>query len=204
MWPGTGTPPATAPGHWSRRVDAAREAKAALAFSESLSHFERALVLLECVPDGDSLLPGPRYQLLRRAAEVAHLAAQPARAAELARTAIAAVDPDDRISAAYLHERLGRYLWMAADGQGVDRGVRTGRLAAPRRSAPTRWRAAVLSGYSQILMLAGRYDESEDWPARPSGWPARRSARRSVEGHARCNLGVDLALRGDSTRESPS
>ena len=176
-------------------VEAAREAKDALAFSESLSHFERALDLLESVPDGDSLLHGPRYQLLRRAAEVAHLAARPGRAAELIRTAIGAVDPADRITVAYLHERLGRYLWMAADGQGAMQAYERAVALLPD-GGPTRWRAAVLSGYSQILMLAGRYDESAELAQQAIEMSRKALGARSVEGHARCNLGVVLGMRG--------
>ena len=177
-------------------VDAAREAKAALAFSESLSHFERALVLLESVPGGDSLLPGPRYQLLRRAAEVAHLSASPERAAELARAAIAVVDPADQISHAYLHERLGRYLWMAADGQGSMAAYERAVSLLPPGGGPTRWRAAVLSGYSQILMLAGRYEESARLAGDAIEVARKALGARSIEGHARNNLGVDLAFLG--------
>ena len=176
-------------------VEAAREAKDALAFSESLSHFERALDLLESVPDGDSLLHGPRYQLLRRAAEVAHLAARPGRAAELIRTAIGGVDPADRITDAYLHERLGRYLWMAADGQGAMQAYERAVALLPD-GGPTRWRAAVLSGYSQILMLAGRYDESAELAQQAIEMSRKALGARSVEGHARCNLGVVLGMRG--------
>jgi DNA-binding CsgD family transcriptional regulator len=177
-------------------VEAAREAKAALAFSESLAHFERALALLETVPDGDSLLPGPRYQLLRRAAEVAHLSASPGRAAELARDAIAVVDPTDQISNAYLHERLGRYLWMAADGQGSLAAYEKGVELLPTRAGPSRWRAAVLSGYSQILMLAGRYRESEGYAREAIEVAAKALGARSIEGHARNNLGVCLSRLG--------
>ena len=177
-------------------VEAAREAKLALAYSESLSHFERALVLLQTVPDGDRLLPGPRYQLLRRAAEVAHLSASQERAAELVRTAIEVVDPIDQISQAYLHERLGRYLWMAADGQGSLAAYEKAVSLLPEGEGPTRWRAAVLSGYSQILMLAGQYEESEHFARQAIEIAGKALGARSIEGHARNNLGVDLARFG--------
>ncbi len=177
-------------------VEAAREAKTALAFSESLAHFERALVLLDTVPDGDALLPGPRYQLLRRAAEVAHLSASPERAAELVRMAIDAVDPADRISHAYLYERLGRYLWMDADGQGAIAAYEKAVALLPEGGGPTRWRAAVLSGYSQILMLIGRYQESERYAREAIEVAGKALGARSIEGHARNNLGVCLSRLG--------
>jgi DNA-binding CsgD family transcriptional regulator/Tfp pilus assembly protein PilF len=177
-------------------VEAAREAKTALAFSESLAHFERALVLLETVPDGDALLPGPRYQLLRRAAEVAHLSASPGRASELVRMAIDAVDPADRISHAYLYERLGRYLWMDADGRGAIAAYEKAVSLLPEGGGPTRWRAAVLSGYSQILMLIGRYQESVPYAREAIEVAGKALGARSIEGHARNNLGVCLARLG--------
>ena len=96
---------------------AALEACDALAFAESLSHYERALELVEVVPDAEALLDLPRARLLCWAAEVAHLSAHPDRATELIREAIARVDPDDLHLHGWLHERLGRYLWMSADTQ---------------------------------------------------------------------------------------
>ena len=112
------------------------------------------------------------------------------------RTAIDVVDPADRISHAYLHERLGRYLWMAADGQGSMAAYEQAVALLPEGGGPTRWRAAVLSGYSQILMLAGRYEESARL-AREAIEVARKAlGARSIEGHARNNLGVDLACLG--------
>ena len=163
-------------------MEAAREAKTALAFSESLSHFERALVLLDTVPNGDALLPGPRYQLLRRAGEVAHLSASPRRAAELLRMAIDVVDPADRISHAYLYERLGRYLWMDADGRGAMAAYERAIALLPEDGGPTRWRAAVLSGYSQILMLAGRYQLSERYAREAIEVAGKALGARSIEG----------------------
>ncbi|SFS07152.1 regulatory protein, luxR family [Microbacterium sp. cf046] len=173
-------------------VAAAREAARALAFSESLSHYDRAIALLEVVRDGDELLDEPRYRLLWAAAEVAHLAGRPERAAELIRAAIDAVDPAERHHHGYLHERLGRYLWMAADGVGA--------LAAYQRAVElvpaepeTSWRAAVLSGYSQVLMLGGRFEESAALAEEAIRIAQTVPNARSIEGHARNNLGVDLA-----------
>ena len=176
-------------------VEAARAAKQALAFSESLAHYERAMRLLDTVDGGEALLDVSRAWLLWSAAEVAHLAAHPDRAAELVRLAIDVVDRDSPHLHGYLHERLGRYLWMAADGRGA--------LAAYRRAVelvppepPTRWRAAVLSGYSQILMLSSRFAESLPLAQEAVAIAQQVDDGRSIEGHARCNLGVDLARLG--------
>ena len=76
------------------------------------------------------------------AAEVAHLAAHPDRATELVREAIARVDPDDLHLHGWLHERLGRYLWMSADTRAragvvpARRGARARRAPDPRRGPP--------------------------------------------------------------------
>ncbi len=178
---------------WS--VTAGREASDALAFVESLSHYERALELLDSVPGGERVLDVPRPRLLRWAAEVAHLAAHPLLATRLVREAIECADPDDATLRGWLHERLGRYLWMAGDGHGSLAAYEQAVVLVPEQP-PTRARAAVLSGLSQILMLADRYAESED-RARQAIEVARQVPDgRSIEGHARCNLGVDLALLG--------
>ena len=176
-------------------VAAAREATDILAFSEALSHYERAVGLLESVPEPDALLDVPRYWLLWSAAEVEHLAAHPARAAELVRSAIAIADPEEPHRHAYLHERLGRYLWMAADGEGALASYETAMRLVPAEP-PTRWRAAVLSGYSQILMLASRFEESASHAREAIAVAGRIPDGLSIEGHARCNLGVDLARLG--------
>ena len=194
-WPGTGPKPAIPPQALVSSVAAALEACDALAFAEALSHYERAVELVDTVPDAEALLQAPRARLLHQAAEVAHLAAHPTRATELVREAIACADPRDLHLRGWLHERLGRYLWMAADSQhalaSYERAVE---LVPPE--PPTRGRAAVLSGLSQMLMLADRYEESEVLAREAIAVAALVPDGRSVEGHARCNLGVDLTYTG--------
>lgn len=176
-------------------VIAARVAARALAFSESLAQYERAVSLLDALPDEDVHLGEPCYLVLWSAAEVAHLAARPERAGELIRRAIAAVDPAEQHHHGYMYERLGRYLWMAAEGE--DALVAYERAVELVPAEPvTSWRAAVLSGYSQVLMLAGRFEESLPL-AREAIEIARQVGARSVEGHARNNLGVDLSYLGE-------
>ncbi|MEV1131985.1 AAA family ATPase [Agromyces sp. NPDC049794] len=176
-------------------VIAARVAARALAFSESLAQYERAVSLLDALPDEDVHLDEPCYLVLWSAAEVAHLAARPERAGELIRRAIAAVDPAEQHHHGYMYERLGRYLWMAAEGE--DALVAYERAVELVPAEPvTSWRAAVLSGYSQVLMLAGRFEESLPL-AREAIELARQVGARSVEGHARNNLGVDLSYLGE-------
>ena len=191
--------------HWHAAGDTARaftaslaaaeEARQALAFSESLSHYERVVELLDVVPDADQLLPQPRYWVLWAAAEVAHLAAAPVRAAELVRAAIAVVDLDRPDHHGYLQERLGRYLWMNADGEGAMAAYENAVRLVPSRP-PSRWRVAALSGYSQMLMLAGHFSDSERYAREAIAMAAGLPDCRSLEGHARNNLGVDLGRLG--------
>ncbi len=175
-------------------VDAARAASEALAFSEALFHYERAIELLDDLP-GTTLLDVPRYRLLWQAAEVAHLSAHPGRAAELIRAAIDAVDGRDPLHRGYLHERLGRYLWMSAEGEASMRAYETAMEITPS-DPPTCWRAAVVSGYSQILMLASRYEEAITYAREAIEITQHVPKSRSTEGHARNNLGVSLAHLG--------
>jgi DNA-binding CsgD family transcriptional regulator len=176
-------------------VAAAEEACAALAFAEALTHYDRALELVDEVPDADALLDLPRARLLWSAAEVAHLAAHPDRATELARAAIAHVDSDDLALHGRLHERLGRYLWMSADTAHALASYQRAVELVPAEP-PSRWRAAVLSGLSQMLMLSDRLEESEALAREAIAMAELVPDGRPVEGHARCNLGVVLAFSG--------
>ncbi len=176
-------------------VAAGREASGALAFAESLAHYERALELLDAVPDGQQLLDLPRPRLLRWVAEVAHLAAHPELATELIREAVDCCDADDHTLRGWLHERLGRYLWMSGDGRGALTAYREAVQLVPEQP-PTRARAAVLSGLSQVLMLGDRYAESAETARQAIAVARQVPDGRSIEGHARCNLGVDLAFLG--------
>jgi DNA-binding CsgD family transcriptional regulator len=176
-------------------VAAGDEASEALAFSESLAHYARALELLDTVPDGQRLLELPRSRLLRWVAEVAHLAAHPDLATRLVREAMACAEPEDDTQRGWLHERLGRYLWMSGDGQGALVAYQEAVELVPEEP-PTRARAAVLSGLSQILMLADRYAESAEVARQAIAVARQVPDGRSIEGHARCNLGVDLGFLG--------
>ena len=54
-----------------------------------------------------------RVELLRRAAEAAHLSGDSDRAVALGRSALGLVDATSApLAAATLHERIGRYLWV--------------------------------------------------------------------------------------------
>ncbi|HEX6248560.1 MAG TPA: AAA family ATPase [Nocardioidaceae bacterium] len=176
-------------------VEAAHEAERALGFSQALAHYRRVLTLLDVVPGADALLDRPRYRLLWSAAETAYLGGDPELAAQLVRQAIAVVEPSRRDHHAYLYERLGRYLWMAADGEAALAAYEQA-MALVEDQPSSRWQASIVSGYSQVLMLAGRFAESMPYARRAIAMAQELDDARSIEGHARNNLGVDLALLG--------
>lgn len=176
-------------------VEAAREAAQALGFGQALAHYRRVLALLDVVPDPDPLIDRPRYRLLWSAAETAYLGGDPEQAAELVRQAIAVVDATRRDHHAYLYERLGRYLWMAADGEAALAAYEQA-MALVEDQPASRWHASIVSGYSQVLMLAGRFAESMPYARRAIAMAQELDDARAIEGHARNNLGVDLALLG--------
>ena len=176
-------------------VQAAREAEQALGFSQALVHYHRVLELLEVVPDADSLLGQARHRLLRSAAETAYLSGDPSLAARLVRQSIAVVDSTCRDERAHLYERLGRYLWMAADGEAALVAYQHA-MELVEDEPVSRWCASIVSGYSQVLMLAGRFAESLPSARRAISMAQELDDAEDIEGHARNNLGVDLALLG--------
>ncbi len=112
-----------------------------------------------------------RVELLRRAAEAANLSGDADRAVLLGRSALGSGrrDADPRTAAA-LHERIGRYLWVC--------GLQRDALAELSRAvavmpddAPPAERARVLGAEGHLLMLLGR----------------------GAEARARCELALELA-----------
>jgi DNA-binding CsgD family transcriptional regulator/tetratricopeptide (TPR) repeat protein len=176
-------------------LEAAHEAVRTLAFDESLAHYERVLARSGDAED----LPLPRYRLLWDAADAAHRAGAAERAAVLVQQAIDVVDPAQPHHHAYLHERLGRYLWMTADGERAGAAYRRAVELVPTDPV-TRWQAAIVSGHAQVLMLTGRYEEARTEAERAIALAQQVPDGRSTEGHARNNLGCALAHLGEVER----
>lgn len=178
----------------SSAVRAATVAEAGFGFAEALRHFERALDLWPSVPDAAERTGLQLAEVQRRAAEVANLAGQHVRAANLIRSALAA--PDLPVSiAGLLHARLGRFLWAAGDSKAaLDAYDDAVRLVPhmPEGAA----RARVLAARGQALMLIARYEEARSCCAEAVAM-AQRVGARAAEGHARNTLGVALACLGD-------
>ncbi len=168
-------------------------AEAACGYAEAHIQYERALELADGLPAealaGEGL---DRVGLAERAAEVAQLAGDPARAVALLEIALAAGPPEDQ---SRLQLSLGRARWGAGDSSGAldayDRAVRE--LIDPETAEGVRAVAAA----AEARMLAGRYAESrrlaEDGLAL-----ARRLELPLEEAEILGTLGVDLALLGDA------
>jgi DNA-binding CsgD family transcriptional regulator len=180
------------------RIAAYRAATAAvrtLAFDEALRHYER---VVELSGDADDL-PVPRYRLLWDAAEAAHRAGAADRAAVLVQEAIACVDPAQPHHRAYLYERLGRYLWTAAEGVRALEAYRQAVELVPTEPV-TSWQAAVVSGHAQVLVLTGRFADGRAEAERALALAAQVADGRPIEGRARDDLGVALAHLGEVDR----
>ncbi len=93
-----------------------------------------------------------------------------------------------------MRERLGRYLWFAADSAGALTELEAAIAILPA-DPPSAERARVLSGYGQLLMLLDRFDESRELCEQAIDIAMRVGARQA-EGHARNTLGLDLVAQG--------
>jgi predicted ATPase len=155
--------------HWFAAHDLARAlesavaaglaAEAGYAFPEAVAQYERALELWDRVPDAEARAGGDRVELLAAIASAARFA-EPARAVVYVQEAIALVgETGDPVRRALLHERLGRYAWIAGQGELANAGYREAMRLMPS-DPPSAARARVVAGYAQIRMLGARFAES--------------------------------------------
>ncbi|MEA2486879.1 MAG: hypothetical protein QOF16_533, partial [Actinomycetota bacterium] len=134
--------------------------KKAYAFVEARKHFDRCLQIWDQVDDAEELVGVDRVAVLDEAAECASLAGDIERSVSCTRAALELVHEEtDPVRAGMLQERLGRYLWTAADGTGSLTAYREAVRLVPREP-PSRERARVLASEGQILMLLARYVEA--------------------------------------------
>jgi DNA-binding CsgD family transcriptional regulator/tetratricopeptide (TPR) repeat protein len=177
-------------------LDAAREAESAVGVGEARWHVERALELWDQVPDARALTGLEHHELLQWAAWLTHLAEQPRRAVALQRAALAELRIDaDPSRRARLLEQLGQYLYETGDGEGaVAARAEAVRLLPAEPPSPQRARA--LAGYSHVLMLTHRDDESRE-PSNEALRLARHVGDRRVEAAVLGTLGPSLAARGE-------
>jgi DNA-binding CsgD family transcriptional regulator len=171
------------------------QSKNAYAFVEARKHFDRCLEIWDQVSDPEKLVEVDRVTVLSQTAECCSLAGDIERSVTLTRAALDLVDEKaDAVRAGMLHERLGRYLWTAADGTGSLRAYREAVRLVPA-TPPTNERATVLASEGQILMLVARYGEAIELCEEAIAI-ARPLNEASIEAHALCSLGPATAFMG--------
>ena len=144
------------PAAFSASALAGAEATGLAAFAEANAHYERAIELWDSVPEDVRAAGASLVDLIRSAAEAAHLAGEDDRAAALARRALTLVDADaDPMTAALINERLGRYLWVSGNSLDGLESCRAAVALLPHDGDPA-GRARVLASEGHLLMLLGR------------------------------------------------
>ena len=155
--------------HWHAAHDLPRAFEASVAagdadearyaFPEAQAQYERAIDLWDHVPDAEARAGRDRIELLAASASVARFH-DPARAVSQIQAAIRLVDETaDPVRAGLLNERLGRYAWIAGQGELARQAYRTAtRLTPP--APPSEARARAVAGFAQVLMLNGRFSEA--------------------------------------------
>ena len=176
-------------------VAAGERAEARYAFPEATRQFELAIELWDHVPDAAERVHRDRVTLLAQLSAVARFVDAP-RAVSYVQAAIGLVDErTDPVMAGLLYERLGRYAWIAGQGETAFDGYRTATRLIPEEP-PSAARARSLAGLAQILMLGGWFADS-----RPVAVEALALARavgaRDIEGHALNTFGLDRAAMGE-------
>ncbi len=183
------------PGALEASVRAGKESEDAYAFAGARRHYSRGLDLAEVAGGIPEHLGIDRLTLLKRAAECASLSGEIDAAITLIRQALDLVEDEDGTSAGMLYERLGRYLWISAEGEASLRAYReAARLVPP--DPPTQERACVLAGEAQILMLTGHLLESRD-RCEQAIEVAQKVGSAAQEAHALSTLGPAVAFLGD-------
>jgi DNA-binding NarL/FixJ family response regulator/tetratricopeptide (TPR) repeat protein len=191
--------------HWYAAHDLPRALESAVAagaaaangyaFPEALAQYERAIEMWDQVPDAEKRAGADRVQLLIAAAGVARFK-EAARAVALIHTAIELVDATlDPTRAGLLHERLGRYAWIAGQHDRAYQAYRAAMELIPA-DPPSEARARAEAGLAQILWLGSQFAESRT-AAGEALATARAVGARDIEGHALNTRGADRGMTGD-------
>jgi DNA-binding CsgD family transcriptional regulator len=184
------------PAAFTASAQAGAEALRLAAFGEANTHYERAIELWDGVP-AEVRDAGPTLvDLIRAAADAAHLAGEYDRAAALARRALALVDPaEDPMTAALIEERLGRYLWLSGNSLDALAHSRAAVAVLPPDGEPA-GRARVLGAEAHLLMLIGRGAEAVERGERALEL-ARAAGARREEGSILATMCAAVAIAGD-------
>ena len=151
-------------------LEAARAAAAMYAYSEALTHTERALSMWSQVGDAEARTGMRHVDVMRYAAAQAEMGGSIDRALDFVQAAMREVDAEtDPVTAGLLHDRWARYLWM---------------LSRPRR-------------YSRTLRACGcprsRYAESGTGPGPRHVRSASDAVRANQEAIATCEAAIAVA-----------
>ncbi|MCT2585334.1 helix-turn-helix transcriptional regulator [Actinophytocola gossypii] len=171
-------------------VEAAYEAKAAGAPTESLHHLERALKLWDAVPEADRPADTDEAALLRQASHVAGGAGEPERAVAFARQAVKLVDRTgaDPELAAMTRRRLASALFVFDGREDESRAVIERAWELARDLPASCEKAWVLAVYASILRGTG-----DPVDARTYAQLAVRDARAAGEPGVEADALVTLA-----------
>ena len=176
-------------------VAAGQAAEVTYAFPEAGAQYERAIELWDHVPDAATHAGLDQVDLLATLAGVDRYN-EPARAVAHIQSAIQLVDEAaDPVRVGLLNERLGRFAWIAGQGELAQRAHRTAmRLIPPE--PPSEARARVVAGLAQILTLGARFEDARAL-AEEALILARAAGARDIEGHAQDTRGLARAVAGD-------
>jgi len=189
--------------HWSAAGDrpraltasiqAAAAAEGVYAYAEAQLQLDRLLALWDQVPDAEARAGVDRVALLARCTFAAYAAGDPARAAELARQALALLDETRQPQrAGLLHEQLARSLRMLGDPAALGEHQEAVRLVP---SEPSAERARVLRSLAQYLLVLVNRPAEARAPAEEAIAVAGQVGAAAEEANARVTLGgvlVDL------------
>jgi DNA-binding CsgD family transcriptional regulator len=191
--------------HWYAAHDLPRALESAVAagvaaeeryaYPEAVEQYERAVDLWDQVADAEVRAGRDRVDLLAALANVAGYQ-DAARAVAHIQAAIRLVDEStDPVRMGLLNERLGRYAWIAGQGDLAKQAYQRAVDVVPA-DPPSDVRARAMAGLAQVLMLGGRYVESRVM-AEEALALARTVGARSIEGHALNTRGLSRGVAGD-------
>lgn len=177
-------------------VEAARSATAIYAHADALRHVERALSLVDRIPDPEGVLGMDLVALFAMAAETANRAGASQRALELTGEALSRLEQvPDRFREGLIRSRRAYYLWVTGESQAAIAEHHAAVAAVPAEP-PSIERARVLGGLASILMPTGHYGESKEI-AEEALRTLRATGSREGEGRLLNILGVDLVGLGE-------
>jgi DNA-binding CsgD family transcriptional regulator len=180
-------------------IEAGMAAEQMRAMAEAGLHFEHALEIWDAGSAAGEPLPLDRLEVTRRAAEAESLVGDSVRATALVRVALESIDPvAEPVTAALLHERIGRYLWTEGRGEDALPEYRRALELMPAEP-PSAERALVLGALGQVLMLANRFAECLPF-TREAVAIARDVGAEGIEAHALNTLAATYSHQGEPLR----